>query len=313
VKILIADDSPTARTVVQRAIQRIGHDCLVAIDGAEAWEMFQQANVDAVISDWLMPRLDGLQLCHKVRTAPDRPYTYFILLTAVSDKKHVLQAMQSGVDDYLVKPLDHDDLQARLINAERIRALHLKLAKHQRELERLNGLLHDEARTDPLTRLGNRRRMREDLEVLNARAKRYSHSYSLGMIDIDRFKQYNDACGHLAGDDVLRAVAGTIARQCRSGDTAYRYGGEEFVVVLPEQTPATARVLLERIREGIEALHIVHPTNPPSGILTVSAGVAALNGAASEASAEPPIAEADEALYQAKQLGRNRVEVFQPS
>src|SRR6185437_11355905 len=118
------------------------------------------------------PHMDGLQLCQRIRQVVDRPYTYFILLTAVSDRKRVLEAMESAVDDYLVKPLDTDDLQARLMNAARIRALHVELNAKQHELEHLNQRLREEARTDSLTLLGNRRRLGEDLQVLNARALR---------------------------------------------------------------------------------------------------------------------------------------------
>jgi PleD family two-component response regulator len=139
------------------------------------------------------------------------------------------QGVGEGADDYLVKPVDLFDLRSRLIAAQRVTGLHAELARHRAEVAHL-------ARHDPLTQLGNRRSLDEDLTVLHARSLRYGRSYGLAICDIDCFKAYNDTVGHQAGDRALAAVAATIARQVRAGDGVYRYGGEEFVLVLPEQT-----------------------------------------------------------------------------
>src|SRR5437773_1396173 len=144
-RLLVVDDSELARRSVQRAVEGLGHGCMLAEDGAQAWDLFQKNEVDAIISDWVMPNMDGVQLCEHVRSAHEKIYTYFILLTSLGDKSHVLKAMESGVDDYLVKPLDPEDLQARLINAARMRALHVKLADNQANLERLNKILYEDA------------------------------------------------------------------------------------------------------------------------------------------------------------------------
>jgi diguanylate cyclase (GGDEF)-like protein len=310
--VLCVDDSAMARRLVTRYVADLGHVPSAAADGEEAWQAFQaNPNIDAIISDWLMPGVDGLQLCQRVRASGDRPYTFFLLLTSVTGKPQVIQAMRAGVDDYLVKPFQKEDLEARLINAARVRDLYLDLARKQAELEELNSKLFDQARTDPLTQLGNRLRLREDLDTLHAQAQRYGHRYAVAMFDVDWFKAYNDRYGHGAGDDALRAVARALQQQLRAGDLAYRYGGEEFVVLLAGQTSANASVAAERMRRAVESLGMPHEGSP-NGVLTVSGGVAGLPDDGSS-TPEPPLAEADQALYTAKQSGRNRVQVFEPA
>jgi diguanylate cyclase (GGDEF)-like protein len=173
-----------------------------------------------------------------------------------------------------------------------------------------NRKLREEARTDALTKLGNRRRLREDLETLNARALRYGYTYALAMCDIDFFKRYNDRYGHTAGDEVLRQVAATLAAECRSGDAVYRYGGEEFVIVMPQQTIQGANIGMERIRSAIQNLALEH-VDSEIGVVTISGGIAALDMTAGEM--EAPLSDADKALYEAKRSGRNCVHVYAAS
>jgi two-component system cell cycle response regulator len=308
VKILIADDSATPRLLLKRELERLGHECLVAEDGLEAWEMFQGSGVDAVISDWMMPGLDGDELCRRVRADPDAPYAYFVLLTSLDDKRHVVAGMEAGADDYLTKPFGHEELETRLIAAARVSALHRKSAAQQAELGRLNELLFDDSRRDALTGLGNRRRQDEDLQMLADRAERYGDRFCVALFDVDRFKLFNDSAGHLAGDDVLRRVAASFAAECRSGDAVYRYGGEELLVLLPSQSLDTAAVAAERMRAAIEALAIPHPGIDPPGVVTVSAGVAAFERECGE-DVPTLLKRADAALYEAKEGGRNRVAV----
>ena len=209
-RILIADDSPTPRLMLQRELEGLGHECIVAHDGTQAWELFQGSGVDVVISDWMMPGMDGDELCRRVRADTDAPYAYFILHTSLEDLKHVVQGMQAGADDYLTKPFQRDQLATRLIAADRITALHRRLVSQQVELERLNEMFFADSRHDRLTGLGNRRRMDEDLERLNEQATRYGHPFAVVLFDVDRFKQFNDSAGHAAGDEVLRAVAASL-------------------------------------------------------------------------------------------------------
>jgi diguanylate cyclase (GGDEF)-like protein len=303
-RILIADDSPTPRLMLQRELEGLGHECLLAHDGAEAWEVFQGSGVDVVISDWMMPGMDGDELCRRVRADADAPYAYFILHTSLEDLKHVVQGMQAGADDYLTKPFQRDQLATRLIAADRITALHRRLATQQVELERLNEMLFADSRDDRLTGLGNRRRLDEDLERLAEQAKRYEHPMTVVLFDVDRFKQFNDSAGHAAGDEVLRSVGRALAEQCRSTDKAYRYGGEELFVALPEQDVEGAAVAAERMRAAIEAMAIPHPGLEPPGVVTMSGGIASFEPGDDPASL---LTRADDALYAAKQAGRNRV------
>jgi two-component system cell cycle response regulator len=307
-KILIAEDSATARAMLRQLIERLGHDCLVANDGSEAWELFTDQGADVIISDWVMPGIDGEELCRRVRERPDAPYTYFIMLSSLDDTGHLLRGMEAGADDYLKKPFDRDDLTAKLISAARVTKLHRSLHAQQVELEQLNVRLFADSRHDPLTRLGNRIALNEELARQSARATRYGHTYAVALFDLDRFKLYNDSRGHLAGDEALRAVAETLAEQCRETDSAYRYGGEELLVVLPEQSLQSAAVAAERMRASVEALAIPHPALGGAAVVTVSAGVATLDEA-DAGEFEAVLRRADAALYRAKELGRGRVEI----
>ncbi len=306
-KVLIAEDEPVSRMILKRAIEKSGHECLVAKDGLEAWQLFQEVEVDTIISDWMMPGIDGIELCRRVRQDSRPGYIYFIFLTALGNKEHLLTGIEAGADDYLTKPLDREELKVRLISASRVAALHSQLAQQRGELERLNRELFVQARTNSLTQLANRLKLREDLEILRGRVERYEHKYCAVMCDIDFFKLYNDDHGHIAGDQVLQAVAATIVKECRSGDQVYRYGGEEFLIIMPEQTIETATLGAKRISNAVHSLNIPHPANTLHGVVTLSLGVAAL-GPGGENSVDALLNAADAALYRAKELGRNRVE-----
>jgi two-component system chemotaxis response regulator CheY len=309
VKVLVADDDRTSLLVVETAIRSLGHEVHVATDGAQAWGAFQQLEPDVVISDWKMPLLTGLQLCQKIR-GYGPGYTYFIMVTGQGGHDQILEGMAAGADDYLIKPLDAEDLEVRLIAAARVTALHHQLARQRRELEafnaKLNANLTEIAHLDPLTGLRNRRALQEDLELLEVRVSRYGHRYCMALLDVDHFKAYNDTYGHPAGDRILQTVAAELVRQARSGDIVYRYGGEEFLCIFPEQSLATGTIAVERMRAGLEELAIPHGATP-RGRLTVSAGMAVLDPHQVRFASEV-LEEADEALYRAKDLGRNRVE-----
>jgi two-component system, cell cycle response regulator len=306
-RILIAEDDGVSRLVLRQAVQKLGHECLAAADGLEAWDLFRRTDCDVVISDWMMPGLDGIELCRRVREDPRVAYPYFILLTALGEKKDILTGLQAGADDYLTKPLDRDEIQVRLIAAARVTSLYRQLAVQRGELERLNRDLFSLARQDSLTHLGNRLRLREDLEALSGEGGQPDHPWCVALCDVDFFKEYNDTHGHLAGDDVLCAVGMAIARACRNGDRAYRYGGEEFLLLLREQSLETATAAVERLRRAVEILAIPHTGRACQGKVTISAGIATL--VPGEDSTDDVLREADAALYRAKAAGRNRVAV----
>lgn len=294
-RILAVDDDAAARLIMEAMIRSLGHDCVLAGDAAEAWRVLEGGGVDVVITDRRMPRIDGLDLCRRIRTNLTHTYVYVALATSLGDEDQALEGMKAGADDYLIKPVRTHDLQLRLIAAERVVSLH-------RLNEQQNQQLRAVARLDPLTGLGNRLRLHEDVETLAARVVRYGHQYSLAILDVDYFKAYNDEYGHLAGDQALQDVARAITRVARASDSCYRFGGEEFLCIFPEQSVRSAAVVVERILSEISGLDIRHTGSPHYGCLTASAGIAQMS-----AHSSPDIAlqQADEALYQAKRAGRN--------
>jgi diguanylate cyclase (GGDEF)-like protein len=309
VKILIVDDSPTPRLILRRELEGLGHECIMAEDGNQALESFRAFAPDVIVSDWMMPGMDGDELCRRVRADPSARYVYFILLTSLDDRASVVKGMEAGADDHLAKTFERSELQTRLIAAERVTALHHRLAAQQVELERLNAILRVDSRRDHLTGLGNRLRQDEDLALLADRADRYGHGFSVILFDVDRFKAYNDTVGHQAGDEVLRTVAGALAHQSRSGDTVYRYGGEELLAALPAQDLDQAATAAERMRREVESLAVPHPGLGRAGaFVTVSAGVACYLPDEDD-DVVKLLKRADEALYRAKNDGRNRVMV----
>lgn len=311
-KVLIAEDDAVSRLTLRRAVEQLGHEVLVATDGTSAWELYRRENVDVIVSDWIMPGMDGLDLCRRVRADQRETYTYFLLLTALDSKDHFMAGMQAGADDYLTKPLDREELQVRLQVAARVTTLHHQLTEKTRELERVNRALAESARRDPLTGLGNRLQLREDLFRLQRWLDRYGRGFGAALCDVDRFKLYNDCYGHLAGDDVLQAISQAVATTIRSGDMAYRYGGEELLVIMPEQSAETSIVAMERVRDAVERLAIPHEQNPPYGVVTISIGLVAI-GDGERLPWEVVLNRADAALYRAKADGRNRVALAEPS
>ncbi|HEX8682727.1 MAG TPA: diguanylate cyclase [Ardenticatenaceae bacterium] len=308
-RVLIAEDDTSSRIILQRAVEQLGHECVAAKDGIEAWRLVREAPVDVIITDWMMPGMDGMELCRRVREEPRRTYTYVIFLTALADREHLLRGIRAGADDYLPKPLDRNELQVRLLVAARVTTLHQRFIEQNGELERLNLQLHDQARRDHLTNLGNRLRLQEELASLVGRVARYGHCYCAVLVDVDHFKLYNDHYGHAAGDAVLRTLADSLQKHNRTGDAAYRYGGEEFLIVLPEQTLDRAAIAVERLRQAVQALAIAHDGNHLSGVVTISAGISIMEPGDNK-SVETWLKEADLALYQAKHMGRNRVVVY---
>jgi diguanylate cyclase (GGDEF)-like protein len=308
-KVLVVDDDPDTRDAVEQAVRSLGHSCALACDGVEAWDMYGADRADVVISDWMMPRMTGVELCRRIRGEdPARPYTHFIFITGNGDKAHSVEGMRAGADDYLVKPIDIDQLETRLEVARRI-------LTRQKDLRASNLVLLEDsqrarlaARTDPLTGAANRFALSEDLQALAARAVRYRHRYCAALIDVDEFKAYNDAFGHLAGDEALRTVAHAIHHQLRRGDGFYRYGGEEFLVILPEQSLVEAAAGMGRVRRAVEHLEIPHAPVTGAPFVTISVGIAAFSGDLAE-SIDDWLRRSDAALYAAKDRGRNRVEV----
>lgn len=274
---------------------RWGYEVVLTPDGEAAWEKLQCEDAPSLlILDWMMPRLDGVELCRRVRARESHNPPYIILLTARGSKEDVVIGLDSGANDYLEKPFNHDELRARLEVGRRLVELNQKLLETQHALEL-------QAHTDALTGVMNRRAILDRLEEEMARAERQGTSLGVGMIDIDFFKLINDTFGHAVGDDVLREVVSRSLVAMRPYDTFGRFGGEEFLVIVPNVTHAQLQTVLERIRQA--ASMTLMKADSPGFQITVSIGGTTSHG-------EPLdvlIGLADDALYQAKAEGRNRV------
>jgi diguanylate cyclase (GGDEF)-like protein len=300
VKVLVVDDDQGSLLVAKAAVEQSGHQCLTAEDGDEAWKLYRSERPEAVVTDLEMPGLNGLELCRAIRDDGTDSYTYLVLVTSHRSRDDVLAGMQAGADDYVSKPLDPFTLHTRLLVASRVTSLHADLARYRVALA-------EQARTDPLTKLFNRLKLTEDLDELDNRSNRYGQDYCLALCDVDHFKSYNDLYGHPAGDKALQAVARALSAEVLRSDRVYRFGGEEFLLLLPNQTLATAHALIERVRARVESLRIDHAGNP-SGVLTISAGISA-SVQGNWTAGQRLLNDADLALYKAKAAGRNRVEL----
>ncbi len=304
-RVLVADDDSGVRLVAKQVVEDLGHECWQAANGDEAWAMFGQFQPHVLVTDRMMPPgLDGLELCRAVRGREKDSYTYIVLLTSMDKHDDVLAGIDAGADDYVVKPLDPFALHTRLLVAQRVTSLHLALARYRVELASL-------AQTDPLTGLNNRLKLNEDLDRLHQRSFRYARNYAVALCDIDFFKAYNDVYGHQAGDRALQAVAAALGGFGREGEGIYRYGGEEFLLVLPEQTSFAAATALERFRVSVQALEIPHSASP-AGVLTISVGISSFHPGCGRGS-EELLRDADLALYEAKAHGRNRINLAAPT
>jgi two-component system chemotaxis response regulator CheY len=298
VRILIVDDDFGSRLVAQATVERLNHECVIGVDGDQGWQLFNESEPDVVVTDRSMPGMDGLELCRRIRAAKTDRYTYIILVTSLSDPADVIEGMHAGADDYVGKPLNPLDLEARLLGAKRVTELHAELAVAREALSH-------QANTDALTGLPNRLALTQDLERLHRRSERDGRSYCLAMCDVDFFKRYNDTYGHLAGDEALRRVAMTLQAGLRSTDRVYRYGGEEFLIVLPGLTIEEALIPVQRTIDQMGRLELKHLAGGPTAVITLSAGLASFVAGKSLTS-EALLAEADQALYRAKTAGRNR-------
>ena len=295
-RVLVVEDGRTTRMMLKAAVEALGHECLTAADGTEAWEVFRQHGPNVIISDWLMPGIEGPELCRLVR-AHAGPYTYFILLTAFGDRGHALEGMQAGADDYLPKTLDVDDLRLRLIAAERVSALHKRLAEQDARLRAL-------AEVDQLTQLANRHKSTELLTHFLALAQRQRQPLSVVVIDIDHFKHVNDRHGHATGDEVLRRLGSVLRGSFRSEDVVARWGGEEFLVGMYGMTVADSIARVSAVLEAVRA-EVFVGSDGGTFEVSFSAGVAAFPRHGLDLLSLYHAADA--ALYQAKASGRARV------
>lgn len=297
-RVLIAEDDPISRHVLAAALRQWDFQPVVVADGPAAWELLQQpAPPSLVVLDWNMPGMDGPEVCRLLRERKGSEYSYVILLTARGSKEDVVQGMEAGADDYIVKPFDVGELKVRLRAGRRILDLQMDLI-HARES------LRDRATHDDLTGLWNRRAILDVLSRELTRAGREELFVAVVMADIDSFKDVNDTHGHNVGDAVLQQVAGRMNTAMRPYDMVGRYGGEEFLVVVPGCGGTSAGYVGERIRRAVADQAIV--VGDARMDVTISLGVCAEDDLG-PGDADRLIRLADEALYQAKRAGRNCV------
>jgi diguanylate cyclase (GGDEF)-like protein len=297
-KVLIADDSATSRAMLRAALARWGYEVVMAENGAEAWDILAKPDAPPMaILDWVMPYLTGPEVCSKVRETRREPYTYILLLTSKNTKDETVEGLEAGADDYIVKPFNQQELSVRLRAGKRIIDLQLSLMEAREELR-------EKASKDLLTMLPNRAAIVGTLEQEVARCHRDQRSVGVILLDIDHFKKVNDTFGHFAGDAVLRETAARLRSSMRPYDQVGRYGGEEFLVVLPNCELEPAANQAERMRQRLEESKVLADAGTEISV-TASFGVTISD--LSDRSPDLFVRVADEALYRAKAGGRNRV------
>ncbi len=306
-KVLVVDDSKSIRAVVAQCISALGHDILNAENGEQAVQCIKENDVDLMLVDIEMPGINGYEATQQIRAIDGLEWFPIIFLSSKQDDDSFANAILAGGDAYLSKPVNSLQLKLTITAMERIYTVRQQLHKAQEELKVINKELKEMALFDKLTGLANRRNFDESLEIQFRLAKRQKIPLSLIICDIDFFKKYNDTYGHQQGDDCLIEVAKGIALiPDRPTDKACRYGGEEFVVILPDTDLQGSLQVAENIRKAVMDKKIPHTKSSISDFVTLSLGVVTYIGQFK--SLEQVLKAADDALYRAKNKGRNRIE-----
>lgn len=314
IRVLVVDDDSTLRAILQAALEKIGNEVIEASNGSEALEMALEKQPQMMIIDWAMPEMDGMQLTRALRKTKIGRSMFIMMLTGFEDDERLIEAFESGVDDFMNKPLRPRVLVARLRAGQRIIKLQQEIERDREEIRHFaaelavtNRRLHEVALTDVLTNFPNRRFAMDRIRQEWATAARSGRPLACMVIDIDEFKQINDTYGHDVGDSVLKQSAGALKKGLRTQDVICRTGGDEFLVICPDTGLQAALVCAERVRRSVEALVV------SAGMLqlksSVSIGVAVSDSSMADAAAL--IKRGDEGLYVAKARGRNRVATAQ--
>lgn len=303
-KILVADDDPVSCRLLDGLLNKWGYEVIAAHDGTEAWEVLQADRAPRVaLLDWMMPGMDGLEICRRVRARSSQPYVYLMLLTANDKVGNVVEGLDSGADDYLTKPFHPQELRARL-------RVGLRMLELESGLVEARENLRFKASHDALTSMWNRGAIIELLERELSRARRDGSSVGIMLADIDHFKRINDTRGHLVGDEVLRAVTGRLKGEVRSYDAVGRYGGEEFLILLPGCDNPKLTAKAQQLVKIVARTSIETSTGPVPTTISIG-GIA--SGDCPGAELSKLLRAADTALYRAKISGRNRSEMARQS
>ncbi len=296
-RILIAEDEPVSRRVLEMHLTKWGHEVVATQNGLQAWMRLQQPDAPKLaILDWMMPEMDGIEVIRRLRASENPSYAYVLMLTAKGQKEDLVAGLGSGADDYVTKPFDALELRARINTGIRILGLHDQLIAAREALR-------EEATHDHLTKVWNRAGILDILRRECSRAQRAHGSVGLVMVDLDHFKLVNDTYGHLVGDKVLSEVARRMQASIRVYDSIGRFGGEEFVIVLPECEALDALRRAGRLQSTVSESPV--SAGDASVPVTLSLGVAASREIGCW-NYEALLRAADAALYRAKTQGRNR-------
>lgn len=300
-RVAVVDDDHAIRRLVKLYLTRSGYQVLEFADGEEARRELNSVPWDLAILDRRLPDMDGVVLCHELKSNPELQSRYVILLTGETEQEDKVMGLDLGADDYITKPFQPPELLARIRAAKRIVDLQKELMETNKRLELLSI-------TDGLTNLYNHRHFQDELARAFEESRRYQRPLSLAIVDLDFFKKVNDSYGHAVGDEVLKCLSRIFQESIRSADLAARYGGEEFAVMMPETDLSEAIVFAEKIRTLVEEKAVA--TQAGSVSATVSIGVATVPHSHVH-SAKDLIVAADKALYRAKKNGRNQVQAEQ--
>jgi diguanylate cyclase (GGDEF)-like protein len=298
-KILVADDDPVSRRLMERTLQKSGYEVIIAENGAQAFEQLSREDGPRLaLVDWMMPELDGLEVCRKIRSMSKRPYIYITLLSSRLSNRDIVTGLEAGADDYLTKPCNPEELNARLRTGQRILCLEDTLVKAREEMR-------FQATHDAMTGLLNHAAILACFRQALSGSAQEHILLSLVLCDLDHFKRVNDVHGHLVGDEILRQVAVRLRESIRSCDAVGRYGGEEFLIVLRNCGATRLRSRAEQIRTAVACRSFPIPGNALS--LSLSLGALAVGEWNGALPMESLLEKVDNALYLAKSAGRNRV------
>ena len=306
-RILIVDDHQDNVELLQARLEARGYEIDTAADGEQALQRVAAHPPDLILLDVMMPVIDGIEVARRVKGDSSLPFIPIIMQTALDATESKVEGLDAGADDYITKPINFAELEARVNSLLRIKWLQEDLAQRERQLADMNDRLRRMSQTDSLTELDNRRYLEERLSEMFSHATRFEEPLSCVMCDLDHFKSVNDTHGHQAGDAVLRQFAQVLRREAREIDRIGRYGGEEFVLLLPGTDAAAATVFAERVRAAVDGTEFSIPGDTVRR--SMSCGVAAWPHERIDSS-DALVKAADDALYVAKESGRNCVVRF---
>ncbi|HEY4303046.1 MAG TPA: PleD family two-component system response regulator [Gemmatimonadaceae bacterium] len=306
-RILIVDDHEDNVELLKARLESWGYGTVSATDGEMALQKVEEEPPDLILLDVMMPKIDGIEVARRVKANDNLPFIPIIMQTALDATENKVEGLEAGADDYITKPIDFAELKARLTSMLRIKRLQEDLEERERQLLEANERLRHMSQTDGLTGLDNRRNLEERIEEMFEHAKRLNEPFSCVMCDLDRFKSVNDTYGHQAGDNILKQFAKILRNEVREIDRAGRFGGEEFMLLLPGTVLDAAVTFAERVRKQIESHTFTF--DQTSIQKTASIGVSAWPHPRIK-DCDALVRAADDALYVAKETGRNRVVRF---